>query len=138
MIFRRVTNKIFLALLLLALTGMMTLHSSDLILPSQFLTDSRTDSLELDLRFTANPNPFDEFTMISVYLGASNRGEIIIRDRFHNVVNNLYSGDFKQGLTQIMWFGTDNHGNQLNPGNYQCELVLEGRYTSRTIILILK
>jgi hypothetical protein len=125
-------------LLIIAATSLM---ASSQIATSQLnmkSTDNLRDLGELDIEFTADPNPFDFFTVLTVFTAFEGMGSITVRDKYNNIVNNLYNGTFKRGYNNIVWNGTDNSGQNLPAGYYNCELILGNRYTSRTIILILK
>ncbi|MBW6516211.1 MAG: hypothetical protein K0B81_06320 [Candidatus Cloacimonetes bacterium] len=129
--------KVFLLLILVILTGSITANTDDICIPE--VDDTNNIEFFIDnLRFTASPNPFEDYTVLTVYVSESIRGSITIKDRLGNTVNNLYSGLFKLGDNYIMWNGADDYGFSLDAGSYLCELHFEDRYTSRTIILILK
>jgi len=125
-------------LLLLAVTSLIAsshVASSQIDLNS---SNSLRESGKFDVSFIADPNPFDALTVLTVFTTEDGIGSIIVRDKYDNIVNNLYSGMFKRGYNNIVWDGTDNSGLNLPVGHYTCELIFGNRYTSRTIILILK
>ncbi len=135
----RVSRILFLLLVLVAFSGLMAADTIETLsitkLQSKFLNN---DLSNIECNLSADPNPFDYFTIITTEVAESVSGTITIKDRYGSVVKDLYSGFFKQGDNRVVWYGDDNEGISLSPGSYQCELVLGGRYTSRTIILILK
>jgi len=90
-----------------------------------------------DIDFFANPNPFEDFTVITVSVFTPTSGSLVIENCSGKVVKELHNGWFN-GTMDFVWEGTDSDGNQLAPGFYNCKLTTGNRYTSRTIILILK
>jgi hypothetical protein len=135
---KRASRNIFLLLILLATTSLIALNTGSIITAGEPTDGDNLRFTEMEFDMSANPNPFDEFTIISVTLMESTQGSMIIKDRNNNIVNNLYSGTFKNGVNEVTWNGFNDFGLRLPPGRYLCELHLGDRYTSRTIILILK
>lgn len=136
MTFKSVSTKILVLLLLAATTGLVALYSQNLNLVAR--NEVRLKGSEIEVDLSASPNPFDTFTVITATVPESLRGSVIISDQNHNVVNELYNGEFVEGKNNFTWDGKDFAGDQLSPGRYICEVTLGTRYTSRTIILILK
>ncbi len=91
-----------------------------------------------DIQFFATPNPFETFTVISAVVENDFPGTIIVKDRRGRIVKTIFDGEIKEGLNEYQWDGTNDDGKPLSPNKYLCELTLGTRYTSRTIILILK
>ncbi|MCB5230682.1 MAG: FlgD immunoglobulin-like domain containing protein [Candidatus Cloacimonas sp.] len=88
--------------------------------------------------FYATPNPFDDFTIITVQVSSAMEGSIVIKDLEGNVKRELFDGVFLPGTNNFVWDGTDERGVPLKPGKYIAELFNKQNYTSKTIILILK
>ncbi len=137
MIDKKSSRYVLLLLILVAATSMAAFYAGRVFKPEQ-PNENEYVYNEKEVELTANPNPFKDYTVITVYSEYDFRGSLEIKDRDQNTVNYLYSGTFKQGDNQITWDGTNESGLPLEPGEYICELILGSRYTSRTIILILK
>ena len=131
------TMKVFFLLVVLVMFNLTLAYTSDISVPEED-PDNSFEFLIDNLRFTASPNPFEDYTVITTFVSESIRATITIKDRNGNTLNNLYNGSLKQGSNQVVWYGVDDAGIPLDPDSYICELGLENRYTSRTIILILK
>lgn len=89
---------------------------------------------------TANPNPFKDFTVITVNFDDPIQGSLIIEDSDGRFIAEIHRGFF-DGTMDFVWDGTDGHGKRLPKGTYHAHLNTNNqgnRYTSRTIILILK
>jgi hypothetical protein len=99
--------------------------------------DTRVIDYQYELDLSANPNPFDDYTFITVATAEDISGSLIIKNQQGEIVKELYQGGFKAGNNVFVWDGTDDMGSSLSPDRYLCELTV-GRFTSRTIILILK
>lgn len=87
--------------------------------------------------FTANPNPFKDFTVITVKFDETVQGSLVIEDSNGRHVKELFNGFF-HGTMDFTWDATDEKGKPVNLGTYYCNLNTGNSYTSRTIILILK
>lgn len=91
-----------------------------------------------DYSFYATPNPFEDFTIITVNASEPIDASITIKDLEGNPLRLLFEGTFQTGINNFIWDGTDEHGERLKKGKYVAELFNKKNYTSKTIILILK
>ena len=139
MILTKRSRKIFLLLTVITIVSLAALYSAAAYLPLKVQDQADFKGYEFNVEFSASPNPFDEYTVISIFVDEPLRGSIVISDDDGNVVNNLFNGSLKNGFNNIYWYGQNDEGLQLPRGRYSCELIVDQlRYTSRTIILILK
>ncbi len=99
--------------------------------------DIRIIDNQYELDLSANPNPFKDYTFITVATSEDISGSLIIKNQQGEIVKELFHGGFKVGDNVFVWDGTNDNGSYLAPDRYVCELTM-GRFTSRTIILILK
>ena len=130
---RTKTNWLLFLAVVLTTTGLLAFNHSQRVTDS--FRNNTFDTIELD--FSASPNPFDAQTFISINSAEPFTVNLVVKDRYGEVVRDLFGGELKVGHNIFPWDGTDDNGIRLAPDKYTCELTM-GRFTSRTIILILK
>ncbi len=89
------------------------------------------DSRIVTLTYTGNasitlennrPNPFKEYTLITVKSSVSENIKLEIIDVYGNVVKSLHDGTVSSE-SDFKWDGTDNYGSQLANGTYICRMI---------------
>lgn len=133
---KRFIAKLIILAVIIASTSLVAFfktYSPDGVIPSRFRSSN-------ELNMTANPNPFKDFTVITVNFDSPTQGSLVIENPSGGHIIELHRGFF-DGSMVFIWDGTDEQGKRLPKGSYNLNLNVSNqgnRYTSRTIILILK
>jgi hypothetical protein len=126
-------TKMIIALAIIATTSLIAIATND----SFQSTINNGYRSSIVTSFYATPNPFEDFTVITLVFDRHETGSLIIEDSKGGLVKELYRGLFS-GEMDFIWDATDEKENRVENGAYYCRLNTGNQYTSRTIILILK
>ena len=119
------------------------LYSDSIQMPNIMNTDflfltatGINESLTNNYNINAYPNPFNENIQINFTLAEIENVKMQITDVLGRVVKEFPNGMFKLGTQSLTWDGTDNSGNKLKAGMYNCRIISSTRTQSLNLILL--
>jgi hypothetical protein len=86
--------------------------------------------------YPAQPNPFDNFTVINYSLSAGSGLSLRIYDLVGNEIRVLASGYRSAGFYSAYWNGTNESGELLSPGIYFCRLEVGDKTLTQKLLLL--
>lgn len=95
-----------------------------------------TNTMQPDILFQNNPNPFNPRTAVSFILQKSGRVNIAIFSSTGQKVRSLTSGYLQAGTHSVIWDGKDDRGESVSSGMYLSRFESgKGAYTNKMLLM---